>query len=88
MLNVNRFQFYIILNVAVGSTAGYMPDGALNRGGEFNKPWHNSDGYELGMHRFWEARNDWEWTWDKEGDNVEMQVDYIRVYQWVGENVH
>ena len=26
-------------------------------------------------------RERWEWTWDKEGDNNNMQVDYVRVYK-------
>lgn len=35
---VMMFQFYIILNLAVGGTNGFFPDGASNPGG---KPWSN-----------------------------------------------
>lgn len=76
-------NFHFILNVAVGGTGGYIPDGAINRGGnpDQQKPWSNSDWYVTAMQKFYNARNNWKWTWDQEGDNNAMQVDYIRVYQ-------
>jgi hypothetical protein len=75
--------FHFIVNVAVGGTGGFIPDGAVNRGGDPNlqKPWNNGDGYLLGMQKFYNARGNWLWTWDSEGDNNAMQIDYIRVYQ-------
>jgi len=75
--------FHFILNVAVGGTNGFIPDGAVNRGGDPNlqKPWNNGDGYINSMQKFYNARGNWQWTWDVEGENNAMQVDYIRVYQ-------
>jgi len=76
-------HFHFLLNVAVGGCNGFIPDDsrASNRGGAFPKPWRNSDGYKEGMNNFWNARDQWYWTWDPtEGENAAMQVDYIRVY--------
>jgi hypothetical protein len=76
-------QFHFLLNVAVGSTNGFIPDGGINRDGDpnYQKPWSNGDGYIGGMRNFYNARNNWKWTWDTEGENAAMQVDYVRVYQ-------
>jgi hypothetical protein len=75
--------FHFILNVAVGGTNGFIPDGCINRDGvpEYQKPWSNSDSYENAMRKFYDNRNNWKWTWDSEATNSHMQVDYIRVYQ-------
>jgi len=75
--------FHFVLNVAVGGTNGFIPDGCVNRGGapELQKPWGNGDGYEEGMRKFYNSRGNWQWTWSSEGDNNAMQIDYIRVYQ-------
>lgn len=29
---------------------------------------------------FWEARGDWESTWNRHNDDSHMQVDYVRVW--------
>jgi hypothetical protein len=75
--------FHFILNVAVGGTGGFIPDGCTNRGGAAGqqKPWNNGDGYVNGMRNFYNGRGAWLPTWDSEGANNHMQVDYIRVYQ-------
>jgi len=75
--------FHFIFNVAVGGTNGYISDSAVNRGGDpnYKKPWSNSDGYNSAMQKFFNARDNWLWTWDSEGDNNAMQVDYIQVFQ-------
>jgi hypothetical protein len=75
--------FHFILNVAVGGTNGFIPDGAINRDGDpnYQKPWSNGDSYIDAMLKFYNSRSQWKWTWDVEGDNAAMQVDYIRVYQ-------
>jgi len=74
--------FHFLLNVAVGGTNGFIPDGCSNRGGNANyvKPWNNGDWYNLAMQKFYNARGNWQWTWDQEGMNNNMQIDYIRVY--------
>jgi len=75
--------FHFLVNVAVGGTGGFIPDNCVNRGGnpQFQKPWNNGDGYVNAMQKFYNARNNWLWTWESEGDNNAMQIDYIRVYQ-------
>jgi beta-glucanase (GH16 family) len=78
--------FHFILNVAVGGTNGFIPDGAVNwdGAGHVQKPWNNGDGYINSMKKFYDARYNWLWTWNNEGENNAMQVDYIRVYQEKG----
>ena len=79
-------QFHFILNIAVGGTNGFIPDDGINRGGAYPKPWSNADWYVDAMQKFYDARNDWLWTWAQtEGENAAMQVEYVRVYQrvWV-----
>ena len=78
------FQFHILLNVAVGGTNGYIPDGAINHSdnAKFGKPWQNGPWYVEAMNQFWEARSRWYWTWgETEEENAAMMVDYIKVYQ-------
>lgn len=63
-------EFYIIMNVAVGGTNGYFPDG------QGNKPWANTSPHA--MNDFWQGKNQWLPTWN--GTAAAMQVDYVRVY--------
>ena len=65
-------QFHFILNVAVGGTNGFIPDGGVNRGGAPNhqKPWNNSDSYMTAMDKFYSSRENWQWTWDDEGEHA------------------
>ena len=81
--------FHLVLNVAIGGTNGFIPDGAINRDGvtKHQKPWNNSDSYELAMKKFYDSRINWLSTWNDEGDNAHMQIDYIRVYQTSGDKV-
>jgi hypothetical protein len=76
-------NFHFILNVAVGGLNGFIPDGCINRGGDpaLQKPWSNGDWYVTALQKFYNARGNWKWTWDDEGDNNALQVDYIRVYK-------
>ena len=75
--------FHFLLNVAVGGTNGFIPDGCVNWGGDpfLVKPWSNGDSYITAIQKFYNSRDSWKWTWDQEGDNNALQVDYIRVYQ-------
>ena len=82
--DVNMFwQFHFVLNVAVGGLNGFIPDGGINHGGNpsFQKPWNNYDDYISAMNKFYNRVSDWKWTWDQEGENSALQIDYIRVYQ-------
>ncbi|KAG8812219.1 hypothetical protein FRC17_002135 [Serendipita sp. 399] len=65
-------SFYLILNVAVGGTNGWFPDGAGD------KPW--LDGSKTAMIDFWNKRDDWLPTW---GDNESrsMIVDSVKMYK-------
>jgi len=64
-------EFYLILNVAVGGTGNYFPDG------EGGKPWTNTDSHAVNA--FWSDRANWRRTWV--GDDVALQVDWVRIYQ-------
>jgi len=64
-------EFYILLNVAVGGTGGYFPDGLGN------KPWSDNDAHAVNA--FYNAIGQWYPTW--QGENSAMQIDYIKVWQ-------
>jgi len=68
-------KFYLIMNVAVGGTNGYFPDGWTNSNG--NKPWLNTS--PQAMADFWNARGDWLQTW--QGEAAAMAIDYVRVWE-------
>lgn len=63
-------EFYLILNVAVGSAGGYFPPGP-------ERPWRND---EFAMKSFWDSRAQWLPSW--KGDDVAMQVDSVKVWQY------
>jgi len=67
--------FYFIMNVAVGGTNGFFPDGW-----QYNspKPWNNNSPTEDAD--FWNKRHDWLPSW--QGDNVAMEIDYIEMKQY------
>ena len=72
-------EFYLKLNVAVGGTgvAGsgtFFEDDYINGSGP--KPWNNTS--PTAYRDFWEGRDQWLPTWT--GDDIAMQVDYVRVY--------
>lgn len=69
------FQFYLLVNVAVGGTNGYMPDGVQNEG--YEKPWKNNEGGSF--EKFWSAKDKWYHTW--KGDDAALQVDSIKMWQ-------
>jgi beta-glucanase (GH16 family) len=64
-------EFFLLMNVAVGGTGSYFPDGL---GG---KPWSNKD--EHAVNAFWNARHAWMNTW--KGEQTAMKIDWVRVYQ-------
>jgi len=73
-------KMYLILNLAVGGTGGFFPDGVPSTP---PKPWINSS--PNAMRDFWEARADWYPTWTQGesaiSENAALQIDYIRVYK-------
>eukprot|EP00475_Leptophrys_vorax_P045439 TRINITY_DN941_c0_g1_i2.p1 TRINITY_DN941_c0_g1~~TRINITY_DN941_c0_g1_i2.p1 ORF type:complete len:272 (-),score=55.99 TRINITY_DN941_c0_g1_i2:620-1435(-) len=70
-------KYYIIMNVACGGTTGYWEDS------EPNKPWIDNDVHAI--NNFWNHRGSWYPTWD--GENSALQVDWIRVWQTVDEEI-
>ena len=66
-------EFYLILNVAVGGTNAYFPDGV---GG---KPWTNAD--QHAVNAFWNAKQQWYSTWQAAGDAAAMRVESVMVWQ-------
>jgi hypothetical protein len=63
-------DFFLILNVAVGGTNGFFPDG-VNCGTA--KPWPNNSPHA--NQDFWTHRSTWGPTW--RGDDPAMQIDYV-----------
>ncbi|KAL1304605.1 hypothetical protein AAFC00_003574 [Neodothiora populina] len=68
-------EFYLILNVAVGGTNGWFDDGVMS------KPW--VDGSPNAKSEFWNARNQWYPTWEKNG---QMTVKSVKMWQEKGYN--
>jgi len=64
-------SFYLILDVAVGGTNGWFPDGS-------EKPW--LDGSTTPMLDFWRAKNAWLPTWPA-NEGRSMIVDYVKMWQ-------
>ncbi len=69
--------------MAVGTTNGYLGDNCVNGGGAAPKPWNNSDPWAVAMEKFYDDRHNWLETWN--GENASLQVDYMRIYRFVGE---
>lgn len=66
-------EYYLIMNVAVGGTNGYFPDGVGA------KPWSDTDPHSVNA--FYNARGAWEATWDRENHSNAMKVDYVKVWE-------
>eukprot|EP00362_Geleiidae_sp_MMETSP1317_P000088 CAMPEP_0201283808 /NCGR_PEP_ID=MMETSP1317-20130820/48821_1 /ASSEMBLY_ACC=CAM_ASM_000770 /TAXON_ID=187299 /ORGANISM="Undescribed Undescribed, Strain Undescribed" /LENGTH=60 /DNA_ID=CAMNT_0047601439 /DNA_START=541 /DNA_END=720 /DNA_ORIENTATION=- len=60
------------MNVAVGGTSSYFPDGI---GG---KPWSNNDPHAVNT--FWNSWGAWLHTWDMDNDGQAMQIDSVKVW--------
>jgi len=61
-------RMYIIMNVAVGGTNGYFPDGAAS------KPWQDTS--NSAANEFWSASSQWLPSWTSP-----MMVDSVKVWQ-------
>jgi beta-glucanase (GH16 family) len=68
-------DFYVVLNLAVGGTNGWFKDG------KSGKPW--LDGSPTAKRDFWQARDQWYPTWQKQGF---MQVKKVVMLQQKGYN--
>lgn len=71
-------KFFIVINLAVGGTNGFFPDGI-----DPSKPWSNTS--PTAYLDFWNGRNVWLPTWQdgtgKISENAALQVDSVRVYK-------
>lgn len=65
-----------MLNVAVGGTNGFFPDGIPNEG--YAKPWRNTD--SNGPEKFWNSRDKWYPTW--RGEDAAMQVESVKMWEY------
>ncbi|KAI0052837.1 glycoside hydrolase family 16 protein [Auriscalpium vulgare] len=65
--------FYLILDVAIGGTNGWFPDGAGD------KPWLN--GALNAMEQFALAESEWSKTWPDSPNDRAMIVDYVKMWQ-------
>jgi beta-glucanase (GH16 family) len=66
--------FYLVMNVAVGGTGGFFPDGYPG------KPWSNTS--PNAINQFYDARGAWEPTWEmtNSAHPSAMKIDYVRFY--------
>ncbi|KAI0740036.1 concanavalin A-like lectin/glucanase [Earliella scabrosa] len=73
--NVAPFDqpFYLIMNVAVGGTNGWFPDGVGD------KPW--LDGSQTAMTDFARAQNQWYTSWPQNPEDRALVVDYVKMWQ-------
>lgn len=68
-------EFYIIINLAVGSTS-FFSDKGINYPNK--KPWLNNS--TTPTKDFWENKNKWLPTWKMQSNDSHLVVDYIRVW--------
>lgn len=68
-------EFYIIINLAVGSTTFFTDSG---KNYPSKKPWLNNSTSPL--KDFWESRSQWLPTWHLKNSDSHLQVDYFRVW--------
>ncbi|KDR70270.1 hypothetical protein GALMADRAFT_76355 [Galerina marginata CBS 339.88] len=66
-------DFYLILDLAVGGTSGWFPDG---KGG---KPWF--DGSVTAMRDFARAQDTWGATWPKSAADRAFRIDYVKMWE-------
>ena len=67
-------RFYLIIDLAIGGTNGYFPDGV---GG---KPWSDSDPHAVNA--FYNAKDAWYSTWPQPGGTGSpFMIDSVRVWQ-------
>lgn len=71
------FQFYLIMNLAVGGTNGYFPDSGNSNG----KPWTNSQSFPHTA--FWRGKQQWLDSWklnENNGMNASMIIDSVKIW--------
>jgi len=67
-------DYYLIMNVAVGGTNDYWPEG------QCGKPWSNTDQHSVNA--FWNSKGQWMPTWNYPATHDSaMKVDYVKIWQ-------
>ena len=67
-------EFYLILNVAVGGTNAYFPDG------QCGKTWSNTS--PTAVNDFWNSWGSWYTTWNyPETHDAAMKIDSVQVWE-------
>lgn len=67
-------EFHLIMNVAVGGTNGYFPDG------DCGKVYQDADGHA--PNTFWNAKNQWEPSWNPGTNDSAMKLDWVKVWSF------
>jgi beta-glucanase (GH16 family) len=68
-------EFYIVMNLAVGGTSDYFPEG------QCGKPWSNTDPHSVNA--FHNARGAWLQTW--KGEGTALKIDSVKVWSLDGQ---
>ena len=71
----HRAAFYLIIDLAVGGTSGWFPDGVGD------KPWFDTSGNAAAMLAFAEAQKEWSATWPSDEDDVAFRIDSVKMYK-------
>ncbi|KAJ3507159.1 hypothetical protein NLJ89_g6463 [Agrocybe chaxingu] len=66
-------KFYLVMNLAVGGTSGWFPDGV---GG---KPWFDES--LTAMRDFARAQDEWSKTWPTNVEDRAFRVDYVKMWE-------
>jgi beta-glucanase (GH16 family) len=65
-------EYYLIINLAVGGTANYFPDGVAG------KPWSNMS--PNAVNQFYDAKGQWYPTWN--GEESALKIDSVKVWSF------
>ena len=68
-------EFYLILDLAVGGTSGWFPDGVGD------KPWFDTSGDDAALKAFAQAQKTWSATWPSSEDDVSFRIDSVKMYK-------
>ncbi|KAK7472065.1 hypothetical protein VKT23_000179 [Stygiomarasmius scandens] len=69
-------EFFLIIDLAVGGTSGWFPDGVGN------KPWH--DGSTTAMYDFAKDQDNWSKSWAESVDDKAFRIDSVKMWQLGG----
>jgi hypothetical protein len=73
MNDTDNVAFYLILNLAVGATNGWFPDG------EGGKPWIDNSG--TAMTDFWAAKDRWWNNWPSDKKERGFAIDSVKMWK-------